>query len=134
VDSTVADEIGVPWESEEIPDEDLLYMRVHRAQLDSDGKPIPGAFRNHGRAMSTNWSKYSSPEETRQRARSPSENAVIQMMTGEVRAVPGQSVVHTPDLPTRNRAHTDVTGEKTPEVRIRFSRVYQVVLALRVDA
>ena len=35
------------WPKEEIPDEDHLYMRVHRNHLTPKGSPIPGAFRDH---------------------------------------------------------------------------------------
>jgi len=86
--------------------------------------------------MSTDWAKYSSPEETRQRAKNPKDNAVIQLIAGEVRRIPEQWIQHTPDRQRNNRAHTDVFGEKSknPEVRLSFMRIAQVVLPLGVDA
>jgi hypothetical protein len=109
VAADVADAIGSFWESENIPDPDLLYMRVHRVLLDSDGAPMPEAFREHGNGMSTDWNKYSLPEDTLARANIPSDNAVISMRVGDVRSIPGQVVLHTPCR--QNRAHSDVIGD-----------------------
>ncbi len=111
------------WPIEIIPDNDKLFMRIHETWIQS-GEPMPGVFKNHGSGMSTDWNKYSTPEETLKRARIPSKNAVIQMQVGDVRKIPGQQVQHTP-LPD-NRAHTDVLGEKDrdPEVRIKFRRIF----------
>ena len=133
MDFPVADEVSVPWESEDIPNEDLLWMRVHRRSFDPEGRIMPGAFRNRPTpqdGMSTDWQKYARPEETRSRARNPKDNAVIQLVVGEVRRIPDQTVVHTPDPKTQNRAHTDVFGEKHPEARLQFSRIYKVVISL----
>lgn len=63
--SSLAEHIKLEqWESESIPDVDLLFMRVHKAVLSENGEPIPSSFRDHGGAMSTEWNKYSTPEET----------------------------------------------------------------------
>ena len=40
------------WPNEEIPDRDVLFMRVHRKHV-VDGEIIPGAFRNRG--AETTW-------------------------------------------------------------------------------
>lgn len=136
----MADEIASPWEKEEIPVEALLYMRVHKNQLDPNGEPIPGAFRNRPKStdgMSTDWNKYSTAEECRQRARTPADNAVLQLKVEEVRDIPLQIIEHTPIYkpadtpPLINRAHTDVFGEKDTEVRLRFMSIYRV--AIRLD-
>ena len=58
------------------------------------------------------------------------DNAVIRLMADDVRCIPDQTVVHTPDLATRNRAHTDVFGEKSTEARLKFSRIYKLVIPL----
>jgi hypothetical protein len=128
VAADVADAIGSFWESENIPDLDLLYMRVHHFLLDKDGTPMPGAFRDHGKGMSTDWNKYSLPEDTLARAKIPSDNAVISMGVGDVRSIPGQVVLHTPC--SQNRAHSDVIGDKktNAEVRIKFTRIYKIVI------
>jgi len=129
----VVDQIEVPsdgWEKEEIPDDDFLFMRVHRSFLDSEDKPIPGAFRNRpkvGGGMSTDWAKYSTPEDAWRRARVPEDNIVIRFIAGQVRRVPGRWIEHTPDRKRNNRAHTDVWGEETAEARVRFGRIYQIV-------
>ena len=126
MDSDVANEIGTKWEAEEIPDEDFLFMRVHHSYLDDDGEPIPGAFRNQPPkigGMSTDWQKYSTPEQTIARARQPTANIIIEFLTGAVRKIPNQLVIHTPEVD--NRAHTDVFGEKTVEVRERFMQIYR---------
>src|SRR5229473_7620854 len=98
------------WPTEEIPEEDKLFMRVHPSNA-KDGNLNPGAFRNHGQpgkpeGMSTDWEKYSTANESRNRARkNPAVYGVVSMVAGKVRQIPGQMVTHTPDYPT-NRAHT----------------------------
>jgi len=118
----------IAWPKEDIPDDGVLYMRLHRAWT-SSGEPIPGAFRNIVDGMSTDWDRYSTPEETRQRARAPSDNAVIALVVGQVRTVPGQTVEHAP-LPD-NRAHTNVMGEKSAQVRLMLMRLYRMALPLQ---
>jgi hypothetical protein len=122
------------WPSEPIPSNAKLFMRVHKNYM-PDGEVTIACFRNHGEGMSTDWSKYSTAEECRARARNPQVNAVIEMGVGCVREIPGQTVVHTPiqgrpDIPD-NRAHTDVYGEKRDnEIRVRFRRCSTLVLPL----
>jgi len=107
------------WETEFIPDPDRLFMRVH-SKLDPKGELRPNVFRDHPKiqgTMSTDWEKYSDPEQTRLRATSqPNENGVLSMVTGEVRKIPGLLVEHSPQ--PDNRAHTDVTGKKDPQIRV----------------
>jgi len=126
----VANPIGSPWQSENIPDIDTLYMRVHKGWFNEDGTINPGVFRDRGDGMSTDWSKYSTPGDTCNRAKTPEENSVISMNVGEVRTIPNQLVRHTPDEKLNNRAHTDVVGNKepksNPEARVRFSRICQM--------
>lgn len=124
------------WPSEEIPDSDDLYMRVHKLDLDS-GIPELGAFRNRPKktgSMSTDWSKYATPEETQWRARIPQDNGVIALNVGEVRSIQDQIVKHSPisnhqSLPN-NRSHTDVLGPKNSEVRLKFRRIYRMIVNL----
>jgi len=70
--------------------------------------------------MSTDWSKYSTPEATLGRARKPEDNGVVEMLVGSVRAISTLVVEHTP-LP-ENRAHTEVFGNKDVEVRVLLQR------------
>lgn len=124
------------WLEEDIPSDAILYQRVHRKNLNAEGAPIPGAFRNTPNkqdGMSTDWEKYSTPSETRSRARNPSDNVVIALPVGKVREIEGQTIQHTPVNPgpdtLPNRAHTDVFGEKTTEARLKFLQIYQTELS-----
>src|SRR5437762_13408855 len=97
---------------EAIPNEDQLYCRVHKTYIKSD-KIEPSAFTNRPKgsnSMSVDWAKYTTPQETRARARAPSENAVVQFQVADVRALPGQKVEHMPLQD--NQAHSGVIGEK----------------------
>ena len=83
--------------------------------------------------MSTDWCKYSTPEMTRARARIPSDNGVLSLPVGEVRGIPGLSVIHTPDIENGNRAHTDVKGitcERKTEIRVHLLRLHRVEIPL----
>jgi len=114
------------WPVEDIPDADFLYYRIHKL-VARDGKPNPGAFRDRGRGMSTDWSKYASPKETRERAPKPEDNGIVALHVGKIRSVP-LDVTHSPDKKNNNRAHTDVIGEKTPEVRLKLGRAVKEVV------
>lgn len=81
---------------EAIPDADELYMRAHRNLL-RDGQIVPGVFRAQGAGMSVDWSKYSSPEDTRARARKPVDNAVLALITGDIRTQVRLDVYHSPE-------------------------------------
>ena len=118
------------WPTELIPDHDRLYMRVHRNHQ-VNGTLSPGAFRDQPPGgerpgMSTDWSRYSTPESTLRRARKPEDNGVVEMLVGHVRAIPNLLVEHTP-LPD-NRAHTDVFGQKDVEVRVLLQRACRWVV------
>jgi hypothetical protein len=130
------------WPVEEIPDGDRLFMRVHRMWIKKNGEVAATFFKNRldertGRlGMSTDWSRYATSEEARQRAKDPSVNGVTALGVGQVRAIPKQRVEHTPiqghpSLPD-NRAHTDVYGPKDedPEAQRRFSRLCQIVIPI----
>lgn len=117
------------WPEESIPDADPLFMRVHKQWRRGDGVS-PGAFKDHNSGMSTDWSKYSTAEETRARATKPEVlYSVVQMNVGDVRKVPNQVVRHTPDVARNNRAHTDVIGDKkAEEIRVKLRRIAVLVL------
>ena len=121
------------WPVENIPDLDRLYMRVHRNNQ-VDGVPTPGAFRDHPPdgerpGMSTDWSRYSTPEETLARARKPEDNGVVEMVVGAVRAIPNLRVEHVP-LP-ENRAHSEVFGKKDVEARVLLQRACRWSLPIK---
>lgn len=117
----------IDWQAEQVPDENLLFMRVHESWRRGESVS-PGAFKNHGDGMSTDWERYATPSQTRARAKDPGKNAVISMIVGNVRQLPRQRVEHTPDIEHRNRAHTDVLGEKDEEVRIKLRRIANIVI------
>lgn len=113
------------WQVEDIPGDDNLFYRVHRNSLMEDGSPMPGAFRNTPDkvtdGMSTDWDKYSTADETRNRgAKDQSEYAIVSLCVVDVREIPNQRVVHSPDSINNNRAHTDVFGIKDVESRVKF--------------
>ncbi len=115
------------WPTEVIPDEDSLFMRVHRNYI-KDGQPIPGTFRNHGEGdqdgMSTDWSKYSTAEQTKQRATNPLwQGGVIKMRVEKVREIPQQKVQHAPL--DDNRSHTNVKGPKDTKTRYLLMRSWE---------
>ena len=116
------------WRPERIPEKHPLFMRVHELWR-RNGVVSPGAFKNHGDGMSTDWARYATPRQTRARAREPGKNAVVSLIVGEVSEVPGQRVEHTPDIERRNRSHTDVFGEKDEEVRVKLRRIASIVIA-----
>lgn len=105
-------------------------MRVH-INLLIDGKAHAGIFRNHNHGMSTDWSKYSNPRETRNRAKhyggDPNNYGIIGMNVGETRKIENQTVDHDPQ--PENRAHTNVNGEKTTEARLKLYRIFSWVIS-----
>ncbi len=114
------------WPQESIPDNDELFMRVHH-QWTRNGIALPGAFKDPDGGMSTDWAKYSTPEETLRRARkNPQNNGVVKLQVSKVRAIQNQTVNHTPEI--TNRAHTDVLGVKDEEVRLKLTRVYSWII------
>jgi hypothetical protein len=116
---------------EAIPDKDDVYMRAHRAYF-RDGELGMGVFRSQGGGMSVDWSRYSTPQDTRNRAKSPEANAVILMNVGEIRNIQYLLVKHVP-LPV-NRAHSNVSlpseQERLTEARTLLLRVATVALLL----
>jgi hypothetical protein len=108
---------------EEIPDTDSLYYRVHKNNVLPNGQVVPGAFKELGegeaKGMSTDWSKYSTPELSRQRARNPDSNGIISFAIKAVREIP-LTVRHAP-LP-ENIAHAHIIGipeTDPPKTKIR---------------
>lgn len=127
------------WAKEEIPDEDFLFLRVHKSLIRLDGTAAPRVFQCHGGGMSTNWSKYATPEKTRDEVskwgKKPANYSVLALVAGEVRAIDGLEVEHTPDVENDNRAHTDVrgTGGDPPSgdevrLRVKLGQLYSWVL------
>jgi hypothetical protein len=108
-------------DAEFIPDGDRLYYRVH-ASYYPDGELRPGVFHDVEGGMSVDWEKFSTAIQARNRARVPEMNGVVSFVAGEVRQVP-QIVEHRPL--DDNIAHSDIIGEKTPEVRVKLMGIFR---------
>jgi hypothetical protein len=119
----MADRVSGPWKPEDIPSDHVLYRRVQKTDV-IDGEPKPRAFRNRADperpgsepATSADGSKYSSPEQARDRARVPTDNVAISLNVGRVRAIPEQRVLHSPffagpDDRLNNRTHGCLRSE-----------------------
>jgi hypothetical protein len=134
MDSDVADKLEPEWDTEYIPDESSVYMRIHKNALDAEGRPIPGAFRNSPKGaagMSSNWDKYSDAESTRRGGQQPPQNyAVVRLQVASTRRIPGQTVEHSPDPVRHNRAHTEVIGVKDAQARLGFLRTYNLAIGI----
>lgn len=124
--------VNASQSSEDIPDDAILYMRVHKVWWSKKKKRFgTDAFKDSGegaqKGMSTNWSKYASDEQTREKATSSAgDNYVVAMKVGDIRKIPGLTVTFSPlpDLP----GHTDVIGEKTLEVKNALRSICEVML------
>jgi hypothetical protein len=112
------------WDVENIPEGDFVFMRVHKNNA-PNGELLLAAFRDQGAGMSTDWEKYSTAEQTRNRAgrSKPSDNGVIKLSVTGIRRIEKLSVVHEPL--TDNRAHTEVFGEKNERSRMLLNRLVE---------
>ncbi len=123
------------FEKEDIPDVDLLYLRVPKA-CQEEGELAPAAFRDREPpkgapgepGMSTHWSRYATPKSAHGRSRHPERTGVVRMIVGEVRAIPRLTVQHTPTAD--DRSHTDVFGPKDTESRLRLTRCCEWVIPI----
>lgn len=104
------------WLIEEIPNEDALYYRIHQSYL-VRGELKPGAFREIEDGMSTDWSKYSTPLESRSRAKKPEQNGIVRLNVGSLRQLK-LTIVHAPSKD--NRAHSLVKGVDDVEIRLKL--------------
>jgi len=99
---------------EHVPNEDVLFLRVH-PQNAPNGELQASAFKDIGPGMSTNWQKYCpTAADSKSLAAKPKGHGVVSLVVEPVRSIP-LAVTHTPAK--KDRSHTTVAGEKTPEVR-----------------
>ena len=121
------------WPKEVIPDESGVLMRVHKNCI-PDGEIRPNIFREQEGALSVDWDKYATPEDTRSRGRSPADNGVVCMNVGAIRVINSLTVEHDPVQEgaidergaaiSPNRAHSVVFGVgRDPERRVALSRI-----------
>jgi hypothetical protein len=107
---------GGPWVAETIPDTDSLFYRVPVAWLKKDQRIHSGVFQQRGDAMSADWDRYSSAEETRARPTNAIRFAVVRLPVDCVRKIRGLTLKHDPIYdpdrtpPNINRAHCSVYG------------------------
>lgn len=127
---------------EQIPDKDDVFYRIHRSQvsieLDGGIELFPHAFREReddngqNKSMSTDWEKYSTPQISRNRARTPKDNLIVSLNVGFLRSLT-LLVEHSPVeekkennvvIEHANQAHTDVkSGDKkikSNEIRLKL--------------
>ena len=108
------------YSKEIIPDKCSLYYRVHELYY-RDDELIPGVFLERGDGMSTDWDKYSTPEQSRKRAKNPNKNGIVSFAVGKLRNL-SFNVDHAPSR--SNQAHTNVKGV-TVESRLKLLDVYK---------
>jgi len=108
------------FEVEQIPDTDKLFYRVHRSYF-VEGELVPGVFRQIGNGMSTDWSKYSTPQESLRRSRILKDNGIVSGNVGHVRIIP-LLLSHTPSH--GNRAHSEIVGVTTVKVKLKLLTVF----------
>ena len=122
----------VEWPVEEIPDDGILYRTAHKnlllghEGLGEDEVP-PGVIKVEDE-LSTDWDRYSTPEESRSRARSPDDTGVVFLPVGALREQTRQRVEHRP-LST-NRSHSLIVGKKDPETRLKLRRLARWVIRI----
>jgi len=124
------------WEIEDIPDQHLVFIRVHIDHFnEQNGEFLPLAFKNRDddqgvTAMSSDWSKYGDPGKTQEAgAQEPQSEKyhVISLGVQEIREIiPLQFVVHAPvcddpKLPN-NQAHTNILGPKSRKEFVELSK------------
>jgi hypothetical protein len=67
--------------------------------------------------MSTDWSKYSTPLESRSRAKKPEQNGIVRLNVGNLKQLK-LTIVHAPSKD--NRAHSLVKGVEDVEIRLKL--------------
>ena len=129
------------WPVEPIPDTDTLFCYVHSSSAIKKKKInlSPKAFRNTpfkgGTDLSSDWNKYSTAEETRERIgkqkkgngefKKSTDYYVVSFLVSDIlKTIPNQQVIHDPiqDEPNQpdNRSHTQIFGDKDEEVRLKM--------------
>jgi hypothetical protein len=118
---------GVP---KEILDTHTVFLRIHKVDLDLEEqdekeKIKPTAFDKKGDdGLSVDWSEYSTPKDTRLRAKKPEDNGVLSFSVKSLREIP-LAVIH---KPTTNYAHSIIVGipPRKPSdlgIRVRLRRI-----------
>jgi len=144
------------WISESIPNNAILYCRVHKDLISSKtGKPSSSAFYNtprKGDNLSSDWNKYTTPYQSRtlisqqyrfgtQEFKNPLDFFIVQFKVQDIHdKVEGQIVEHNPVYNNpkilgtpNNRAHAIIIGNKgnknDPEIRLKFVEICEWAIA-----
>ena len=106
-------------EPEFIPNPDLLFCRVHRAQFNFKENRISSTVFEKLN-QSVDWSKYSTQQQTVARHKKPQEIKCVASITAQACRDLAQEVVHVPlgdESPFgRNDAHSEIRGEKKKKI------------------
>ena len=114
---------------ETIPDEDDLYYRVPINLLKTQGGKLgPNCFRDPTRQgkLSTDWSKYATPEQTRagMGLHKAGSYGVTALHVGRVRGIEALSVVHEPT--ENDDAHAHVWGLVIEESELKTQQRHEL--------
>lgn len=113
---------------ESIPDDNVLFMWVHKINLDIKNEPLPIAFqpKPHGTTkLSTQWDKYSTPEKCKNSPKEPFKNGVGKFDVGAVRKLQF-NVNHSPS--TNNRSHSDISEVSEEQHRVQLKKCFKMLL------
>nr|WP_294860554.1 hypothetical protein [uncultured Fluviicola sp.] len=99
----------------EIADEHSVFMRVHKQNIDFTETNVkrmirPVAFDAKGDGgLSVDWSEYSTPKESLERAKVPENNGIISMLVFGIRQTPlPLNLSHVPE--ELNYSHSEIFG------------------------
>ena len=106
-----------------IPGSDLLLCRVHKNHFNvAENRVLSIVFKNTN--QSADWSKYSTPEQTASRHKSPNLIRGVASLTAQSCRDANQDVVHDPkgdeDPDGPNPAHSEIRGEKSLEIKCKL--------------
>ena len=113
----------------EILDEDLLNMRFHANNI-KNNKLLPVVFKAKPEGsdeLSVDWNKYSTVEESRNRAKNPLKNGIGQFIVEEVRKL-NYKVEHKPEHEPPNFAHSIISPVLEERDRLLLRDIFVVVL------
>lgn len=119
----------VPWDPEEIPEDDDLYTRVHQTWKGNDGSVSVKGFQFRDGERSADWEKYADPEETRAgHPENPAEEyGVASVAAADVYSEDSLDLEHAPR--PDNRAHSNILREaRDPEARVKLRRMSEIII------
>lgn len=123
-----------PYHTEKIPPEHKLHLRVNISRCRRNGVKAlitPSAVKPIGSdGLSTDWCKYSTCIQAKNRGKKPRDNGIISVIAGNVKSIRGLDVRHDPifDDEIDNQSHSLITGippedDNDPEIVIENARV-----------